>query len=108
MAETNNLQDVGIAHSDTDYARGDIEWTDPDLAQIIRIRLLSDPGFPAWDVSYVLGLLHDGTQVKVRVPFYQVSKRRYLNDMYTHARRDGVYLNRLCGGNVQDVLSRLQ
>jgi len=30
---------------------GTLDWTSPDLAKITRLRLLSDPGYPAWDVS---------------------------------------------------------
>lgn len=104
--ETNTLADTGIDHRATDNNR-DTYWTDPDLARIIRIRLISDPGPIPYDVSYILGVLTNGTQVHVKVPFFQLGKRTYLSEMYDHAKRDGIYLNRLCGGHVRDVLSRL-
>lgn len=104
--ETNSLADTGITHNDT--VNITVDWTDPKLAQIIRIRLLTDaaPWVP-YDVSYVLGRLHDGRQVRVRVPFYQLGRRSYLGQMYEMASRDGINLNRLCGGHVRNVLSRL-
>ena len=40
---------------------GRVYWDDPRLKRITRLRLLSDPGFPLWDVSYCYGVLHDGT-----------------------------------------------
>lgn len=105
--ETNNLEAVGISHKDTDNS-WDGDWTSPELARIIRIRLLGDPGpLQVLDVSYVLGELKDGRQVRVRVPFYQVSKRTYMKDMYKAATEDGINLNKLCGGHLRNVISRL-
>lgn len=104
--ETNTLADTGINHSDTDNSE-DVYWTDSRLVRIIRIRLLSDPGPYPYDVSYVLGVLDDGRQVHVQVPFYHLSRRGYMSEMYKLASADGINLNRLCGGHVRDVLSRL-
>jgi hypothetical protein len=44
-----------------------VDWTEPGL-RVERLRLLSDPGHPSWDVSYCLGRL-DGKRVAVSVPF---------------------------------------
>jgi len=105
--ETNSLGDTGIRHEDTTDET--LDWTDPDLKEIIRIRLLSDVGFPFWDVSYVLGRTTTGEQVHVRVPFAQLPKKGYLQAMVEHAKRDGVYLKGLCfGGDIAGVVSRLQ
>lgn len=54
-----------------------VEWTDKRLAKITRLRLISDVGFPNWDVSYCHGELHDGTRVDVVLPFLQLPKSRY-------------------------------
>jgi len=43
-----------------------IDWTDPSLARITRIRFLSDPGFPCWDLSYCWGETKSGERVRVR------------------------------------------
>jgi hypothetical protein len=50
-----------------------VDWTTPGL-KITRLRLVSDPGFPAWDVSYCHGML-DGEPVDVLLPFSQLPKR---------------------------------
>ena len=57
------------------YDGGHVDWKDPLLAKIVRLRLLSDPGFPSWDVSYCYGVLKDGTKVTVQLPFNQIPKR---------------------------------
>ena len=105
--ETNNLTDMGIAHTDTDSAVGFVYWNDERLASIIRIRLLTDRTYPAWDVSYVLGKLTTGEQVRVRVPFHQLPKRGSVRMMVDYAKRDGVFLRGLCGGDIEDVVSRM-
>jgi len=52
-----------------------VDWTDPELLRVTRFRILTDPGFPAWDVSYCYGELADGNPVEVRLPFHQLPKR---------------------------------
>jgi|19_taG_2_1085344.scaffolds.fasta_scaffold25380_3 hypothetical protein len=75
---------------------GSVCWTDPRLESIERLRLLSDPGFPMWDVSYCTGRLKDGTKVDVELPFDQLRKRRKINaQIVAYAKKDGVYAKRL-------------
>lgn len=47
---------------------------DPRLVAITRIRLLSDPDTPFWDVSYVHGLNDQGQRVRVLVDWFQIPK----------------------------------
>jgi hypothetical protein len=54
--------------------QGTVSWTDKRLKRITRLRLLSDPGMPMWDVSYCYGVLKDGTEVKVSLPFHQLER----------------------------------
>jgi hypothetical protein len=85
-----------------------VEWTDPRLAKIERLRLLSDPGFPMWDVSYCYGRLRDGTAVKVDLPFDQLRKNRKINaQIVAYAQRDGVYAKGLGIFNAISTLSYL-
>ena len=35
-----------------------VYWTEPGL-RVVRLRLLSDPGYPEWDVSYCHGYVGD-------------------------------------------------
>ena len=71
--ETNPLP-KNYHQSITYKATESVYWTEPGL-KIIRLRLLSDPGFPAWDVSYCHGLLN-GEPVDVQLPFFQLPKGR--------------------------------
>lgn len=75
VGEVNGLVN-GIAYHDGRHSQvGGVEkvyWTEPGL-EITRLRLLSDPGFPAWDVSYCHGLLN-GRHVDVQLPFSQLPK----------------------------------
>lgn len=59
-----NAQEDGVAL---------VSWDTPGL-YITRLRLLSDPGFPAWDVSYCHGMLDD-RHVNVELPWSQLPKR---------------------------------
>lgn len=70
-----------------------VDWTAKGL-YVIRLRLLSDPGFPVWDVSYCHGIL-DGKKVNVRLPFDQLPRRGMARAIVSYAKRDGVYAKRL-------------
>ena len=75
VGEVNGLVN-GIAYHDTRHNQeggvDEVDWTEPGLV-ITRLRLLSDPGFPVWDVSYCHGILK-GRHVDVRLPFSQLPK----------------------------------
>ena len=68
-------------------------WDTPGLT-ITRLRLLSDPGCPAWDVSYCHGVL-DGAPVSVEMPFDQLPKRGMKRALYKHAQGTGRYIKGL-------------
>jgi hypothetical protein len=72
-----------------------VTWDDDALESIVRLRLISDPGFPAWDVSYCWGRLTDGTPVRVSLPFFQLPKRGTNAAIVAEARRAGVFAKRL-------------
>ncbi len=74
-----------------------VPWTDPQLARVDTLRLLSDPGYPMWGVSFCWGTLRDGTRCRVDLPFHQLPKgRRMKSAIIKHATADGVYAKRLC------------
>lgn len=69
-----------------------LDWTSPDLAKITRLRLLSDPGYPAWDVSYCHGENRRGERVNVGLPFSQLPRGRAMRGAIIEwARREKVY-----------------
>lgn len=89
VSESNPIE--MFAHLRPDSGAELVDWTDRRLARITRLRLLTDRGFPFWDVSYVWGQLHDGTLVNVQVPFSQLHKANMRADIIRWAKRDGVY-----------------
>ena len=79
-----------------------VDWATPGL-RITRLRLLSDPGYPAWDVSYCHGRIGNEL-VRVQLPFSDVPKRNVSRFIVQHAIRDGVYAKRL---GILDAISTL-
>lgn len=73
------------------FAPGQVDWNDPRLKRVNRLRLLSDPGLPFWDVSYCWGILEDGTRVEVYLPFDQLPKRGWKKAIVEYAKADKVY-----------------
>lgn len=51
-----------------------LDWDDPQLCRVTRLRLVTDPGCPFWDVSYCWGLDTEGKPVRVRLPFGQLPR----------------------------------
>ena len=83
---------------------GSVDWDDKDLVKITRLRLLSDPGHPVWDVSYCFGQLRDGRNVRVDLPFSHLPKRDVIGTILKYAKRDKVYAK---GLGIFDNISRL-
>jgi len=71
----------------------EVPWTEPGLT-IIRFRMLTDPGFPMYDVSYCHGMI-DGEPVEVRLPFSQLPKRGWKRAVVKYAIKDGVHAKSL-------------
>ena len=69
--EVNGIQERGTDHG---IRREEVSFTDPDLYRIEVIRFLTDYNFPYWDLSYCYGVLKNGTQVRVQMPFFQLPK----------------------------------
>lgn len=89
--ETNGLQ----PGQNDPWLRGNprrVGWEEPGL-RIVRLRLLSDPGYPMWDVSYCYGYIGD-EPVIVALPFDQLPKRGLNAKLIEYAKQDGIYLKR--------------
>lgn len=87
-----------------DTLEGEVYWNDPSLKRIFRLRLLTDRGFPFYDVSYCYGTLRDGRNVRVSLPFHQLPKRSWKRAIIEHAKREGVFAKGL-GILDDDVMS---
>jgi len=86
--ETNGLENGHDYHAIRKGCRT-LPWTTPGL-RITRLRLLSDPGYPMWDVSYCDGMLGD-EPVKVELPFSDLPKRNMMAAIIKYAKDDKVY-----------------
>lgn len=90
---------------------GTLGWDSPDLKRITRLRLLSDIGFPMWDVSYCHGINQKGERVAVYLPFDQLprgktksGKGAMLSAIVWYAKKDKVYAR---GLGIFDAISTL-
>ena len=99
--ETNCLVNGNVYHADFNNAR-EVEWTEKGL-KITRLRLLSDPGFPFWDVSYCHGFIGK-EPVVVILPFSQLPKRNKVKTIIDYAKRDKVFAK---GIGILDCVSTL-
>ena len=102
--ETQGLENARGYHADR-HAQEHIplvDWTTKGL-RITRLRLLSDPGYPAWDVSYCHGILN-GKHVDVQLPFSQLPKGRVSAFIVANAKKDGVFAK---GLGILDAISTL-
>ena len=88
--EINRMPD-GYHEDVTEKIGGRVGWKNKNLKRIVRLRLLSDAGFPAWDVSYCHGEMKDGTMVDVELPFSQLPKKDYRKAIVVYAQKDKVY-----------------
>lgn len=88
--ESNGLTDPQAYHAQvTHRIERDVLWTEPGL-HITRLRLLTERGFPAFDVSYCHGEIN-GEPVNVQLPFDQLPRKGTHRAIIAHAKRDGVY-----------------
>jgi hypothetical protein len=96
VGETNGLVN-GIAYHNDRHSQDEgiktVCWTAAGL-EITRLRLLSDQGYPFWDVSYCHGVLN-GVNVDVRLPFSQLPKRNTKSWLYNEAKATGGFIKGL-------------
>ncbi len=104
--ESNGLVNAQAEVNKVDYSQN-VWLNDPQLARIIRIRLISDPGFPFWDMSYAWGEMKDGSRVRVNFPKSQFGKRTLKAELIAMAKHERVYAKGL--GMLDDnVISKCQ
>ena len=95
VGEVNGLVD-GISYHNERHKQKNIEkvsWVTEGL-EITRLRLLSDPGYPAYDVSYCHGIL-DGQHVNVELPFSELPKYKMRSFLYKEAKKTGCFIKGL-------------
>lgn len=103
VGEMNGLVDGISYHADRNKEEvQSVCWTTKGL-KVTRFRMLSEPGFPVWDVSYCHGVLN-GKHVDVVLPFDQLPKRNWKAEIIRYAKQDGVFAK---GLGVLDNVSTL-
>ena len=88
--ETNPIWMSEATHENVDYS---IHCTlgDARLKRVVRLRLLTEPGYPYFDVSYVYGQLHDGTYVRLSGAPTQLGRKTLKRDLIHWAREEGAW-----------------
>jgi len=91
-----NINEISSDYRANRNEVGTVNWDRPGL-KITRLRMVSDPDFPYWDISYCHGVLN-GEDVRVRLPFHQVPKAWAKDPMGSGkgfivnvAKKEGVY-----------------
>lgn len=87
--ETNPLALSSHTHETVNYELGDIPLSDPDLISINRLRLLGEPGYPYYDISYCYGTLKDGTHVRVDLGAANILRRNVKGELIRLAKEAG-------------------
>lgn len=88
--ETNPLWMSEVTHETIDYDQH-VTLGDPRLARVTRLRLLTDPGYPFFDISYCYGVLKDGTHVRIEGTPMHLGRKTLKRDLIAWAREEGAY-----------------
>lgn len=95
VRETNPLDVSYRELQQTIDRQNPVAFTDPRLVRILRLRLISDPGHPEWEVSYCDGELEDGTRVAVSIPWQFFRKRGLNGELFRMCKESGRHGKRL-------------
>lgn len=94
--DTHTVGETNALRESIDHSRRPVEWTDPELARVLRFRLIgANREYPFWDVSYVYGEMRDGSRVRVHVPFRRLPRFGWQRALVQEAIRDGVHAKNL-------------
>lgn len=89
VQETNPLWMSEATHENVDYDEH-VTLGDPRLERIVRLRLLTEPGYPYFDVSYVYGQLRDGRYVRIADAPMHLRRKAPKADLIAWAREERV------------------
>lgn len=64
---------------------------DPRLARITRLRLLTEPGYPYFDISYVYGVLKDGRHCRIDRTPGNLGRKTIKRDLIAWAKEEGAF-----------------
>ena len=88
--ETNPLWMSEATHENVNY---DIHtWLgDPNIKRVVRLRLLTEPGYPYYDISYCYVQMKDGQYARLGGYIPTLSKRFIKRDLIAWAKEEGVF-----------------
>lgn len=86
--ETNPLWASEVTHETIEEH---VTLGDPRLERITRLRLLTEPGFPYYDISYVYGVLKDGRHCRIDGAPMHLSRKAPKRDLIEWAKEEGAY-----------------
>lgn len=90
-----------------DRDRGVISWFDlkpTDRIELERLRLLTDPGLPFLDISY-MHLIVNGKRYRVtNLPFSQLGRKTYKRELVDAARARGLFIRNLTDPGLISIL----
>jgi len=88
VQETNPLWTSEVTHETiTEH----VSLGDPRLERIVRLRLLTEPGYPCYDISYVYGVLKDGSHCRIDGAPMSIGRRTAKRDLIDWAKEEGAY-----------------
>lgn len=90
--ETNPLWASEATHND--ITEWNVSLGDPRVKRIVRLRLLTEPGYPYFDISYCYAQLQDGSYVRLQSPM-NLRRKAIKADLIAWAREEGVNAKRL-------------
>lgn len=94
VEEQNNIADAAYNHTAVDYSE-QVRLGDERLVRIDRIRLLTEPGYPMFDLSYCYGTLTDGRHVRVDLGAHQFPRKGLKPALVECARKAKVHAHGL-------------
>lgn len=93
VLESNGIDSVPAHIRDAERTEY-VSITDPNLARVDRLRLVSDFDTPWWDISYCWGTMKDGTAVRVDMEGLELTRGRgesIARQIVEHCKGLGVY-----------------
>lgn len=105
VKESNPLWTSEVTHEDINET---VHLSDKRLVRIVRLRLLTEPGYPDYDISYCYGQLDNGDYCRVELGERCISRRNAMGDLIDLAKRAGRFAKGLGLLDREQVWSILQ
>jgi hypothetical protein len=88
--ETNPLWTSEATHENVDFSIH-VTLGSPEVARVVRLRLLTEPGYPYFDISYCYVQLKDGRYARLSDTPMSLGRKTLKRDLIAWAREEGAY-----------------